>query len=63
MAPAEIEEVLVSHAAVKEACVVGRKHPRLDDLPTAFVVLKSGAAVTERELQDLVKGTVVDESF
>ncbi|KAE8743649.1 hypothetical protein FOCC_FOCC010793 [Frankliniella occidentalis] len=56
IAPAEVEAVLLSHPAVKEACVVGRPHPRLVDVPTAFVVRQSGAGdVSEAELQDLVK--------
>lgn len=60
VAPAEIESVLASHRAVREACVVGRKHPRLDELPTAFVVLREGHSATEKELQDLVAGTLAD---
>lgn len=60
VAPGEVEAVLTAHPAVREACVVGRKHDRLDELPTAFVVLKEAAAVTERQLQDLVAGSLAD---
>lgn len=56
IAPAEVEAVLLSHPAIKEACVVGRPHPRLVDVPTAFVVKQPAADdVTEAQLQDLIK--------
>ncbi|XP_034249186.1 probable 4-coumarate--CoA ligase 2 [Thrips palmi] len=64
IAPAEVEAVLLSHSAVKEACVVGRPHPRLVDVPTAFVVKQSGSEdVTETQLQDLVKNRLSYEKW
>lgn len=55
MTPAEIEDVLMSHPAVKDACVVGRSHKVVGDIPTAFVVLFTGMQATEKELQQFVK--------
>ncbi|KAK3918111.1 putative 4-coumarate--CoA ligase 3 [Frankliniella fusca] len=64
ISPAEVEAVLVSHPAVKEAAVVGRPHPRLVDVPTAFVVRQDGAGdVSEAELQDLVKDRLSYEKW
>ena len=58
VAPAEIEDVLISHPAVKDACVVGRTHSVVGDIPTAFVVLFPGKVATVQELKDLVKGNL-----
>lgn len=48
IAPAELEEVLRQHPAVREACVVPKPHPEVGELPKAFVVRKG--AVTAEEL-------------
>ncbi len=50
--PREVEEVLLAHPAVAEACVVGQPEERHGEVPYAFVVLKPGAAVSEQELLD-----------
>lgn len=65
IAPAEVEAVLLSHPAIKEACVVGRPHPRLVDVPTAFVVKQAILAedVSETQLQDLVKNRLSYEKW
>ena len=41
--PAEIEEVLVSLDAVREAAVVGRADPVMGEVPIAFVALRARA--------------------
>jgi acyl-CoA synthetase (AMP-forming)/AMP-acid ligase II len=41
--PAELEQALVSHPAVAEACVVGVPHERWGETPKAVVVLGEGA--------------------
>jgi fatty-acyl-CoA synthase len=46
-----LENTLVGHAGVREAAVVARPDPRWGERPVAFVVLKDGARVTERELR------------
>ena len=39
--PKEVEEVLFTHPAVREACVVGQPHPYRGEMVKAFVVAKS----------------------
>ncbi|KAI5632642.1 AMP-binding enzyme domain-containing protein [Phthorimaea operculella] len=58
VAPIELETILQLHPGVKEAGVVGKRHPIIGDLPTAFVVKKPEAEVTEQELIDYVKAEV-----
>jgi long-chain acyl-CoA synthetase len=41
LCPAEIEECLSRHPAVREAAVVGQKHKLLQEIPCAFVVKKN----------------------
>ncbi len=48
--PREVEEVLLSHPAVREAAVIGSPEERHGELPYAFVVLEPGASVTLEEL-------------
>ncbi len=55
IAPAEIEEVLLRHAAVAEACVVGIPDDEWGQRILAAVVLREGASVTAAELQDAVR--------
>ena len=50
--PAEIERVLLDHAAVADAAVVGAPHARWIETPVAFVVLVDGAAASEGDLVD-----------
>jgi fatty-acyl-CoA synthase len=47
----EVEGVLLRHAAVQEAAVVGLPDPRWGEAPHAFIVLKAGAAATPDELR------------
>ncbi|KAJ2951645.1 hypothetical protein O0L34_g13804 [Tuta absoluta] len=58
VAPIELETILQLHPGVKETGVVGKRDARVGDLPTAFVVKKPGAQVTEQELVDYVKAEV-----
>ncbi len=48
--PREVEDVLVEHAAVREAAVVGVRDERRGETVKAFVSLRSGAEVTPEEL-------------
>jgi fatty-acyl-CoA synthase len=50
----ELEGVLLRHAAVQEAAVVGMPHEKWGESPHAFVVLRSGESVTEDELRNFV---------
>jgi acyl-CoA synthetase (AMP-forming)/AMP-acid ligase II len=51
--PREIEEVLLSHAAVRECAVVSRPHADWGEEVIAFVVTQPGAAITDQELDKL----------
>ncbi len=51
----EVEGVLLRHPAVLEAAVVGLHDEQWGEAPHAFVVAKSGAAVTEAELRDFAR--------
>jgi amino acid adenylation domain-containing protein len=50
IAPRQIDDVLESHPAVLEAAAVGVPDHHLGEDVVAFVVLRAGAAVSEREL-------------
>jgi len=56
MAPAELEALLVSNAAVQDAAVVSKVDERRGELPTAFVVLKPKQLATQQELQHYAAG-------
>jgi long-chain acyl-CoA synthetase len=48
--PAEVEEVLLEHPAVREVGVVGVRHPHTGEAVKAFVVLEAGATAHEDTL-------------
>jgi long-chain acyl-CoA synthetase len=56
--PREIEEVLYSHPAVREAAVVGVPHAELGEEVAAAVALKPDIRATEEELREYVKEQV-----
>jgi len=47
----DLENALMGHPAVKEACVVGIPHPKWQERPLAAVVLKEGARATPDDLR------------
>ena len=51
--PAEVEQALVKHPAVKEAGVTGKQDDKWGRVPVAFVVLKG--EVSEEELRTFMK--------
>jgi len=55
LSPVEIEDVLLEHPGVAEACVVGVPDQEWGERVVAAVVLTPGAAVTQAELQELVR--------
>uniref|UniRef100_A0A023GJB6 Putative acyl-coa synthetase n=1 Tax=Amblyomma triste TaxID=251400 RepID=A0A023GJB6_AMBTT len=61
VAPAELEELLVQHRAVKEAVVAGVPHREYGEAARAFVVLFQHASVSEDLKKELAK-LVADQS-
>ena len=55
VAPAEVEEVLLSHPAVATAQVIGVPDARLGEVPAAYVTLRAGAGATADELLGFMK--------
>lgn len=58
VAAVEIEAFVARHPAVEWVEVVGRPDPRLDEVPVAFVEIKTGHAVTEAELLEFCAGRI-----
>jgi acyl-CoA synthetase (AMP-forming)/AMP-acid ligase II len=56
MSPGEIEDVLVAHPSVVDACVVGVPDVEWGETVAAAVVVGEGLAATEPELQAWVRG-------
>jgi 4-hydroxybenzoate-CoA ligase len=60
VSPFEVEQALISHAAVLEAAVVPKRDPKGLEKPKAYVVLKNGAegSALDKELQEYVKARI-----
>ncbi|XP_055543007.1 luciferin 4-monooxygenase-like [Wyeomyia smithii] len=56
--PAELEAILLSHPAVKDAAVVGFPDDRVGELATAFVVPADGVSVNVQEIAQFVNAQV-----
>ena len=50
--PRDIDEVLFEHPKILEACAVGIPHPKRGEAVKAFVILKEGESMTEKEVID-----------
>jgi fatty-acyl-CoA synthase len=50
VAPAEVEDVLHKHPAIKQAQVIGVPDPRLIEVPAAYVILREGASAAPDEI-------------
>lgn len=50
----ELENALMAHPAVREACVIGVPDERWDERPLATVVLREGAAASADELREFI---------
>jgi fatty-acyl-CoA synthase len=50
----DLENALVAHPAVREACVVAVPHPKWVERPLAVVVLRDGARATQTELRSFL---------
>ena len=60
ISPREIDEILMDHPAVAQVVCFGIPHGKLGEEVGAVVVLKAGAAATDRELQAFVATRVAD---
>jgi fatty-acyl-CoA synthase len=58
--PRELEDVLRTHPAVDDACVVGVPNEILGELACACVIPVEGAIITGDELRDFVRDQVAD---
>ena len=58
--PREIDEVLYQHPGVAAAATIGVPDPLYGEEVAAFVVLKTGARVTEQEVIDYCKSQLAD---
>jgi propionyl-CoA synthetase len=56
----EIEEVIATHPAVAECAVIARDDELKGQVPMGFVVLKTGTALSEAELQQQLVNRVRD---
>lgn len=59
----EVENALLTHAAVAEAAVVGAPDEERGQIVKAFVVLKPGAHADEKMLQEHVKATIAPYKY
>ncbi len=64
----EVENVIMGHPAVREACVFGLRHPKWQERPVAAVVARDGQVLTEDELRTwladyLAKWQIPDRIF
>jgi fatty-acyl-CoA synthase len=53
--PGEVEELLITHPAVEEASVIGVDDAEFGKRLAAFVVVRTGQALTEDDVRDFVK--------
>jgi fatty-acyl-CoA synthase len=49
--PAEVERVLLTHPAVADAAVIGRPDDKWQEVPVAYVVLRTGAAADQESIK------------
>jgi len=60
ISPREVDEVLMDHPAVAQCVTFAMPHDKLGEEVAAAVVLREGAAATEKELQHFVTARLAD---
>jgi fatty-acyl-CoA synthase len=60
VAPAEVEDVLHRHPAIKQAQVIGVPDARLIEVPAAYLILNEGAHVTPAEIIEWSKARMAN---
>ena len=60
VAPLEVDEALLAHDAVQQACTFAMPHAKLGEEVAAAIVVADGAAVTEAELKAFVARRLAD---
>ena len=61
--PREIEEVMITHESISMVAVIGIPDEKYGEEIKAFVVLKEGVSVTEKEIQDWIKEKIADYKY
>lgn len=54
IAPADLEDVLVSHQDILDAAVTGARDEEAGEIPVAFVVKRTGSSISQAEVIDYV---------
>lgn len=54
VAPAELENVLLSHPHILDAAVIGVEHDKFGEVPKAFVVMRKDFSITKSEVQEYI---------
>jgi malonyl-CoA/methylmalonyl-CoA synthetase len=60
ISPKEIESIIDQHQKISESCIVGIHDEKWGEKVVAAVVLKPGATLTTKELQDYCKSHLLD---
>jgi len=60
VAASEIEQVIAVVPGVREAAVVGKKHPMLDEVPAAFIIPHAGVEGAPPDLHDRIMAACRD---
>ncbi|MCC7162103.1 MAG: long-chain fatty acid--CoA ligase [Anaerolineae bacterium] len=58
--PRDIEEELFKYPKIKDATVIGVPHPKMGEVPKAFIVLKEGETCTPEEIVEFMSKHVAD---